>query len=84
MINNVTAMKSLGRCIKGQRSRMQLSQTELADLAGVSTNFVSQVESGKTTARIGKVLDIMHALGMGFSLELGKSRIISRITEEKQ
>ena len=84
MSSNRAAMQLLGKAIQGQRSRIQLSQTELANLAGVSLNFVSQVESGKVTAQIGKVLDVLHSLGMCFSLDYGKNRITSRLTEERK
>lgn len=84
VINSKTAMQSLGRIIQGQRTRMQLSQTEVADLAKVSLNFVSQIESGKPTAQICKVLDVLGALGLCFSVEYGKNHINNRIIEEKE
>ncbi|MFZ2955713.1 MAG: helix-turn-helix domain-containing protein [Candidatus Ozemobacteraceae bacterium] len=84
MDNSKKAMQFLGRIIKEQRSGMQLSQTDLANLAGLSLNFVSQIEAGKTTAQIGKVIEILHALGMCFSLEYGKNCIISRIPEAEK
>ena len=69
------AVQSLGKAIKTQRKKLGLSQTELSYLAGVSLNLVSQVEAGKTTAHISKVLDILHAMGLRLTLELGKERI---------
>ena len=84
MTRSGTAMKALGQAIQSQRSRMGLTQTDLANLAGVSLNFVSQVESGKTTARIGKVLDLLQSLGMCFSLEYGKQSIVIRTIEAEK
>ena len=71
-------LKTLGAAIQQQRKQLGLSQTEVADLAGVSLNFVSQIETGKATAQIGKVLDLVHALGLQFALEFGKNRLINR------
>ncbi|MBF0548032.1 MAG: helix-turn-helix transcriptional regulator [Candidatus Riflebacteria bacterium] len=73
--DNKSALKGLGKAIKAQRKLIKFSQTELANLAGVSLNLVSQVEAGKTTSQIGKVLDILDALGMRLNLEIGKGRI---------
>ncbi len=74
-ITNQQAMQSLGKAIQTQRKQFGLSQTKLADLAGVSLNLVSQVEAGKSTAQISKLLDILHAMGLRLTLELGKERI---------
>ena len=72
---NEQAIQNLGKAIQSQRKKLRLSQTELADLAAVSLNLVSQVEAGKTTAQISKVLDILHALGLRLTLEQGQERL---------
>ena len=72
---NEQAIQNLGKAIQSQRKKLRLSQTELADLAAVSLNLVSQVEAGKTTAHISKVLDILHALGLRLTLEQGQERL---------
>ena len=72
---NEQAIQNLGKAIQSQRKKLRLSQTELADLAAVSLNLVSQVEAGKTTAHISKVLDILHAIGLRLTLEQGQERI---------
>lgn len=56
--------ENLGLTIRTERVRRGLSQTDLAELAGVSLNFVSQLESGKTTARMDKVLVLIYVLGL--------------------
>lgn len=72
---NERALQNLGKAIQFQRKKLGLSQTELSDLANVSLNLVSQVEAGKTTAHIAKILDILHALGLCLTLEFGQERI---------
>ncbi len=44
------------------------SQQEFADLAGVGRRFVSDLENGKPTAEIGKVLQALTALGLDLEL----------------
>lgn len=44
------------------------SQQEFADLAGVGRRFVSDLENGKPTAEIGKVLQVLTALGLDLEL----------------
>jgi HTH-type transcriptional regulator/antitoxin HipB len=77
-----SALNALGICIRNERGRNGLSQTELAALAGVSLNFVSQLEMGKESARISKVLDVLSALGLQFSIELGNKRIEIKVVQK--
>lgn len=44
------------------------SQQEFADLAGVGRRFISNLENGKPTAEIGKVLQVLTALGLDLEL----------------
>lgn len=72
---NQKALKELGRAVERQRKVLGLNQKALSEMAEVGINFVSQLESGKTTARISKILNVLRALGLQFKLELGKSGI---------
>lgn len=67
-----TALKELGQKIKTERKSQKLSQSELASLSGVSLNFISQLESGKETVQMNKVLIVLHTLGLQFFIEYGK------------
>jgi y4mF family transcriptional regulator len=73
---NQQTMRTLGSAIRSRRKNLRLSQGELADLAGVSVNLLSQVEKGKTTTQICKLLDIISTLGLQFVLDDGKDRIL--------
>ena len=53
----------IGAIIQTERKRRKLTQGELAALAGVGLNFISQIEGGKETAQIGKVLRVLSLLG---------------------
>jgi HTH-type transcriptional regulator/antitoxin HipB len=54
----------LGPSIAARRKLLGLTQEELAALAGVSTRFLSSLESGKPTARLSTVLAVLDALGL--------------------
>ncbi len=69
----------LGQAIRGQRKRLALSQEEVADLSGVSINFIRQIESGKATAQFGKVLCVMVAIGLQFNLVPGSKRLVIQV-----
>ena len=56
--------KSLGELIRDERRRRNMTQVELAECAGVGINFVSQVERGKPTAELEKVLVLVSMLGL--------------------
>ncbi len=54
--------------IHARRRTLRLTQDELADLAGVSTRFVHELEHAKATVRLDKVLAILHVLGLELSV----------------
>lgn len=55
--------KRLGAILRAMRRDQGLTQAEAADLAGVSRKWVSEVEKGKPSAEVGRVLQVVHALG---------------------
>lgn len=60
---------SLGALIRGHRADHQWTQAELADRAGVSRRFVSELESGsRTGAELSRVLAVVRTLGLGVAL----------------
>ena len=59
----------IGRIIRAARKDASLRQDELAAAAGVGTRFVVDIESGKPSAQVGKVLAVLDALGCRVSLE---------------
>ena len=47
------------------RVKQGLTQEDLAGISGVGRRVISEIERGKETAQIGKVLLILAALGIG-------------------
>ena len=59
----------IGRAVAQARKSRKYSQQEFADLTGVGRRFISELESGKPTAEIGKVLQVLTALGLDLELQ---------------
>ena len=53
----------VGAFIRSAREEAQLTQAALAALLGVSRKWVSEVENGKQSAEVGKVLAALRHLG---------------------
>lgn len=55
---------ALGKLIRDERRKKGYTQAEVADAANVGINFVSQVERGKPTAELDRVLRLVAVLGL--------------------
>ncbi|HCM27574.1 MAG TPA: transcriptional regulator [Treponema sp.] len=67
-MEEVRTVSDAGRIIKAVRKRQGIRQQDLADLAGVSCRFLSDLENGKASVEFGKVLAILAALGLDMRL----------------
>lgn len=54
----------VGRLIKAERKRQKLSQLQLAGLANTGIRFISDLENGKGTVQLQKLLAVISALGL--------------------
>ncbi len=62
----------LGARIRKERKLLGITQAELASLAGCGPIFVHQLEMGKPSVRLDKVLGVLHVLGLSLTLANGK------------
>ncbi|MCM0751283.1 transcriptional regulator [Brucella pseudogrignonensis] len=53
----------IGTLVRSARKEQNLRQDELAGVAGVGLRFIVDLEAGKPTAQIGKVLQVLQTLG---------------------
>ncbi|MCL2627676.1 MAG: helix-turn-helix transcriptional regulator [Oscillospiraceae bacterium] len=53
----------IGSLIKKKRKELGMTQAQLADMSGNGVRFISELENGKSTMEVGKVLDTLHVLG---------------------
>lgn len=60
-------VEGIGAFVRAKRKELRLTQLEVAELAKVSDRFLRELEHGKPSAEIGKVIDVLAVLG--FDLE---------------
>ncbi|MDP3560928.1 MAG: helix-turn-helix domain-containing protein [Legionellaceae bacterium] len=72
-----SSVSILGDAIEAERKRRKLTQGQLADISDTSINFISQIERGKKTAQIGKVIDVLQILGMQLVIEKGAAGVVN-------
>lgn len=65
----ITKVEQIGELVRMERKKAGLKQAECAALCGVGTRFFSELENGKPTLEIGKVLKILKLLGVEINLE---------------
>jgi y4mF family transcriptional regulator len=58
----------LGTAVRARRRTLGLSQRETALLAGVGERLVHELEHGKPSARLDKVVAVLTVLGLQLSL----------------
>jgi len=56
--------KQLGKLIKNRRKNLGMKQADLALVSGTGVRFISDLENGKETCEIGKVLKVLENMGM--------------------
>ena len=61
-IFQIKTVKDLGLAVKDRRKVIGRTQAELATEIGVSRQWLSEVESGKTRAEIGLILRLLKRL----------------------
>ena len=61
--------KTLGLLIKSHRKSMNLTQVKLAGVSGVGVRFLSDLENGKPTVEMEKVLQVINSLGLALILQ---------------
>ena len=64
MIRNA---EDLGRVAREARKAQKLSQDDLAGMAGTGRRFIVDMEKGKETAQLGKVLRVLGTLGVSIA-----------------
>ncbi len=65
---NMHGAEDIGLCVRHQRKSQGATQAEFAALCGVGTRFISELENGKTTMELGKVLKVIKCLGLEISI----------------
>lgn len=56
--------EKIGALVKQTRKSMGVTQKDLALTSGTGLRFIIELEKGKPTCQIGKVLTVLHTLGI--------------------
>jgi transcriptional regulator with XRE-family HTH domain len=60
---------SLGDAIRHYRTAAGLTQAQLAEMAGLQRSYLSELESGKETEQLKRILRIFRQLGVRMTID---------------
>ena len=61
---NTKSPEQLGAAIRARRRQLKVTQKDLAMTCGTGLRFIIDLEKGKPTCQIGKILQVLQALGL--------------------
>jgi len=61
-------VQEIGQMVRESRKLLGVTQQDLALTSGTGLRFVIDLEKGKETCQIGKVLTVLHTLGIRIAL----------------
>lgn len=70
MKHNIHSTEELGLIIRAVRKSTKVRQDDLAAIVGVSRQFTVDVEKGKPTVQLARVLRLLKELGIELSVDL--------------
>jgi y4mF family transcriptional regulator len=65
----ISTAEELGRYLRERRRGLGLTQAQLAEQAGVSRRWLSDLEAGKERAEVGLVMQTLHTLSTVIDLQ---------------
>ncbi len=63
-MTGIANTKQLGLLMRARRKSLGLTLARLAGIAGTSIRFLSELENGRPTARVGLVLHVLQTLSL--------------------
>ena len=66
----IRTTEQLGAAIRTRRKQLNITQKDLALTCGTGLRFIIDLEKGKPTCHIGKMLAVLQALGMPIEVAL--------------
>ncbi len=61
-------VQEIGQIVRESRKRLGVTQKDLALTSGTGLRFIIELEKGKETCQIGKVLTVLQTLGIKIAL----------------
>lgn len=74
--SSVVAARRLGTAVRRRRRSLGLTQEQLARFAGCGLAFLYELERGKPSVRLDKVIDVLVVLGLELRLAEGKGALV--------
>ena len=68
MMNLIKSTDDIGHMIRSTRKQLGVTQSDLALAAGTGLRFIIELEKGKATCQIGKILHVLQVLGIQCNL----------------
>lgn len=65
----IVLTQDIGTLVRAHRKSQSATQAEFASLCGVGVRFISDLENGKPTMELGKVLHVLQCLGLEVSIQ---------------
>lgn len=62
-MTSIRSTQQLGEALRAARKQLGLTQPQLALAAGIGVRFIVELEAGKPTVQLAKVLRVIDALG---------------------
>ena len=66
----IRSVADLGLALRATRKGSKVRLDDLADIAGVSKQFVSDVERGKQTVQLGLALRLLAEMGLSLTVDI--------------
>lgn len=66
----------LAQAVRAHRRTLGLTQVELGRFAGCGPDFIYDLEAGKPTIRLNKLLDVLGVLGLELRLVEGRGVLV--------
>ena len=68
--------QELGVAIRARRRALRMTQEDLAYVSDVSLRLIDDIERGKDTVSLAKLVDLLHALGLHLSVAPSAQRTV--------
>ena len=65
----ISSPEQLGATIRAERKRLKVTQKDLAMASGTGLRFIVDLEKGKPTCQIGKIIQVLEALGVKIRID---------------
>lgn len=75
-MNTIQSTSELGLLIRERRQKQGATQLQLAAVSGVGLRFISELENGKGTCQIEKIIAVLQTLGLSLILASPEEEIV--------